>query len=150
MVGKKSPQLFIFIIQFLRGFITATKLMLTLELMQQDAKWFQLPWSLCKNKNWPCGRGEGDWCESFNFRFGVSCSRERAALQCFVPAPHFTFAAACPDLGAGLAGGMLAWQCGLGLPAPRSPASFYKGSLSIMSLMRAAFKLPMMKSRSTG
>lgn len=43
MVGKKSPQLFIFIIQFLRGFITATKLMLTLELMQQDAKWFQLP-----------------------------------------------------------------------------------------------------------
>lgn len=36
---KKSPQLFIFICQFLRGFITATKPMLTLELMQQDAKW---------------------------------------------------------------------------------------------------------------
>lgn len=43
MVGKKSPQLFIFICQFLRGFITATKPMLTLELMQQDAKWLQFP-----------------------------------------------------------------------------------------------------------
>lgn len=27
--------------------------MLTLELMQQDAKCFQLPGSLCKSKNWP-------------------------------------------------------------------------------------------------
>lgn len=43
MVGKKSPQLFIFVCQFLRGFITATKPMLTLELMQQDAKWLQFP-----------------------------------------------------------------------------------------------------------
>lgn len=43
MVGKKSPQLFIFICQFLRGFITAPEPMLTLELMQQDAKWLQFP-----------------------------------------------------------------------------------------------------------
>lgn len=43
IVGKKPPQLFIFIFQFLWEFITATKLMLTLELMQQDAKCFQFP-----------------------------------------------------------------------------------------------------------
>lgn len=34
---------------------------------------------------------------------------------------------------------VLAWQRGLGLPAPFSPASFYKGSLSITSLMRTYY-----------
>lgn len=53
MGEKNPPRLFIFIFQFLREFITATKLMLTLELMQQDAKCFQLPGSLRKSKNWP-------------------------------------------------------------------------------------------------
>lgn len=110
MVGKKSPQLFIFICQFLRGFITATKPMLTLELMQQDAKWLQFPWSLCKTKNWPFGEGEGDWCESFNFRLGVFCSRGRTALLCFVLASRFTFAAISPHVGlecSGAVGGSL-------------------------------------------
>jgi len=41
--GEKNSLIVHFIFQFLREFITATKLMLTLELMQQDAKCFQLP-----------------------------------------------------------------------------------------------------------